>query len=184
LLCLLWVNGGFLFAADFSDVDWEIVPTDEGVWSFNHETNIATAYYGVAININDPASGGASIQADRITIDAEFGEVLAEGNVTMHQNGVVWRGEEIRYNYLTRTMDAGAYRAGQSPFIASGTELSADPTTGSYRIGNAYVSTDDYEDPFFKVKTDSVEVINQERFVAEESNRLCRESPHISSASG
>ena len=156
LLCLFWVNGGFLFAADFSDVEWEIVPTDKGVWSFNHETNIATAFYGVAINISDPSSGGASIQADRITIDAEIGEVLAEGNVSMHQNGLVWRGEEIRYNYITRILAAGAYRAGQSPFVASGTELYADPRTGNYRIGNAYVSTDDHEEPFLKVKMESL----------------------------
>ncbi|MDB4778520.1 LPS assembly protein LptD [Verrucomicrobia bacterium] len=179
LLCLFWVNGGFLFAADFSDVEWEIVPTDEGVWSFNHETNIATAFYGVAININDPSSGGASIQADRITIDAEIGDILAEGNVSMHQNGVVWRGEEIRYNYITRILAAGAYRAGQSPFIASGTELYADPTAGNYRIGSAYVSTDDHEEPFLKVKMESVDIINQERFEAQGSTVYAGKVPLI-----
>lgn len=177
LLCLLLANGSLMSAADFSEAEWEIVPTDEGVWSFNHETNIATAFYGVAVNITDPSAGDASIQANRITIDAETGDVLAEGNVTMHQNGLVWRGEELRYNYLTRTMGAGAYRVGQSPFIASGTELSADPSTGSYRIGNAYVSTDDYESPFFKVKTDSIEIINQEQFVARKATVQVGKTP-------
>ena len=169
ILFLFAGSNGLLLAATFSDAEWEIVPTDEGVWSFNHETNIATAFYGVAVNISDPSSGGAAIQADRITIDAEIGEVLAEGNVTMHQNGLVWRGEEIRYNYFTRTMGAGSYRAGQSPFIASGSGILADPATGSYRLEDAFVSTDDHENPFFKVKTKSIEVQNQERFVAEDA---------------
>ena len=111
LLCLLCVTSDFLYAAEFSEAEWEIVPTDEGVWSFNHETNIATAFYGVAVNITDPSAGDASIQANRITIDAETGDVLAEGNVTMHQNGLVWRGEELRYNYLNRSLGAGNYRA-------------------------------------------------------------------------
>lgn len=158
--CLAW-------GADLSQADWQIEPIDSnGSISINYDINVAVAHGGVKINLTDPSLGGGSIQADRVTIDMDTQEVLAEGNVTLHQSGVAWRGERLEYNLVTKRIGTGSYRAGQSPFIASGTELAMDPETGSYRIGNAFVSTDDNENPAIKVKTGSLEVINQERFVA------------------
>jgi LPS-assembly protein len=166
IFLLYLLTGGSLWSANFSKATWEIIPKGDGAWAYHPETNIATAHNGVIVKLKHPESNGASIEAERVTIDAETSDILAVGNVTLHRDGLVWRGDRLEYNYDTQRIGTGSYRAGKSPFIAAGRELAVDPETGNYRIGNAFISTDDYAEPLYKVETGSLELIDNERFVA------------------
>jgi LPS-assembly protein len=45
---------------------------------------------------------GASLQADRVVVNSETGEIQATGNILMIREGNRWEGQELVYNYKTR----------------------------------------------------------------------------------
>jgi len=59
---------------------------------------------------------GTEMTADYISADRASGEVHAQGHVTFERDGNVWQGEELRYNFKTKTGDFGAFTAQSEKF--------------------------------------------------------------------
>ncbi|MEK9862719.1 MAG: hypothetical protein VW804_06140, partial [Verrucomicrobiota bacterium] len=122
------------------------------------ETNITVAYDGVLIRIKETQWGSASIQADRVTVDGESGELLAEGNIIMHQDGLVWRGQQLRYNARTQQVQTSSFRAGRPPFVMSSGPIESSSANATYTIRDLMVSTDDDQDPQLKAQVKRMEL--------------------------
>lgn len=107
--------------------------------------------------ISDPAGvrvtyGDASLIAQKITLDRRTTEVQAEGHVRLQRGSEVWSGERLRYNFLTRQMQADFFRTGQAPFFAGGQGLHSNFTNQIHSATNAFVTTDDLADPGYRVR--------------------------------
>ena len=82
---------------------WEIESlTGEGGVVYDFQTGLAVATNGVLIKY----SGGV-LTADRVTLDQQSGEAIADGAVRIQQEDLIWAGEHISYNFNTRQMEAG-----------------------------------------------------------------------------
>ena len=164
-------------AAQWEDTDWEIIPQREGAFAYSPTSNITVAYDGVMIRIREAQLGPASIIADRVTVDGDSGELLAEGNITMHQSGLVWRGEFLQYNIQTRQIRTSSFRAGKSPFVMSSGSIQSDPATGAYLMEDAMVSTDDDQQPALKAEVGSLSVRDREKVTMRNTRLMAGTTP-------
>jgi LPS-assembly protein len=154
----LWLSVLTGQAAQLLDAQWEIIPQRDGAFAYHPETNITVAYDGVLIRIKETQWGSASIQADRVTVDGESGELLAEGNIIMHQDGLVWRGQQLRYNARTQQVQTSSFRAGRPPFVMSSGPIESSSANATYTIRDLMVSTDDDQDPQLKAQVKRMEL--------------------------
>ena len=147
--------------------EWEIESlSDEGGFSYQPNTGIATAENGVIVRFQDPEHGTAVLQADRVTLDQLSGNITAEGNVTLSRDGQAWRGEQLDYNFRTQSMGATDYRTGKSPYFAAGTSVQGDDNATRYTAGSAYVTTDDVKNPNHRIKAKHLTIVPGKYFSA------------------
>lgn len=125
----------------------------ESLVEYDFESGVAVATNGVLVK-----SGTAVLTADRARVDPQTGEAEAEGRVRIQQGEQVWVGDFIRYNFLTRQMQAEQFRTGRSPVFAAGEELRGDLTNQIYTARNAYITTDDVAEPAQKVRAKYIKI--------------------------
>ncbi|HAB16748.1 MAG TPA: LPS assembly protein LptD [Verrucomicrobiota bacterium] len=141
-----------------------------GEVELDRKTNVATARDGVVVRY-----GTAVLYARRVRLEANSTVVEAEGNVSVQQTRpdggtVLWRGERVRYNYVTRTLDADHFRFGEPPFFAAGEQLRGSGETNAVQTAsNALLTTDDVEDPGYRLKARTITVTNQRTVTAEDA---------------
>ena len=170
-------------AAQWEDTDsGDHPPQREGAFAYSPTSNITVAYDGVMIKIREAQFGPASIMADRVTVDGDSGELLAEGNITMHQSGLVWKGEFLQYNMETRQIRTSSFRAGKSPFVMSGRAIQSDPATGAYLMEDAMVSTDDDQQPALKAEVGSLSVRDREEVTMRNTRLMAGKTPFFSTS--
>ncbi|MFO1487407.1 MAG: LPS assembly protein LptD [Verrucomicrobiota bacterium] len=109
---------------------------------------------------------GAVMNADRGLLDRESGEIVAEGNVRIQQDDQLWAGDRIFYNFKTHQMSTAQFRTGKSPVFATGRGLRGDITNNVYYATNAFVTTDDYSEPDFRIRASHIRLIPGKRIVA------------------
>jgi LPS-assembly protein len=142
--------------------DWEVSAlTPESGVTLELKTGIATFTNGVMIRY-----GQAVLTADRATVNKQTGETTADGHVRIQQEDLTWIGEHSRYNFKTRQMEAAQFRAGKTPVFAAGEELRGDMTNRIYTGRNAYITTDDVDAPFEKIRASSIKIIPGKRIEA------------------
>ena len=123
-IVLFTVSSPALPGQELSDAQWELESlSEEGGFSFQPDTGIATAVNGLRVRYLHPEFGEAVLQADRVTLDQLSGQITAEGGVTLQRDGQVWRGDQLDYNFNTQVMGASNYRTGKTPFFAAGTVI-------------------------------------------------------------
>jgi lipopolysaccharide assembly outer membrane protein LptD (OstA) len=141
---------------------WQVEAlSPEGEASYDLETGRMTGTGGVMVRY-----GETVLTADTVSVDQATGDTLAEGRVRIQHQGQIWVGDKIRYNFFTRQMRSESFRTGASPLFASGRELQGDTTNQVYEARAAAITTDDYEEPFLKVKAQSLRVIPGDRITA------------------
>src|SRR5690349_6265320 len=59
--------------------------------------------------------GDAVLTADSAQANLDTGETIADGHVRIEQNGMLWVGDHINYNYKTRQMRSEQFRTGRPP---------------------------------------------------------------------
>jgi len=121
---------------------------------FEFQGKIATATNGLRVEY-----AGASLQAERGTVNIETGEVVAEGNVRVVREGREWSGERISYNFKTRRILGEDFRSGQLPFLTGGDLLIGDQEAGVYAGGDAFVTTDDVAEPGYRLVAKTLVII-------------------------
>jgi lipopolysaccharide assembly outer membrane protein LptD (OstA) len=136
-------------------------------------TGLAVATNGVLVKY-----GNAVLTAqDRVAVNYDSGEVVADGKVRIQQGEQVWVSEHLRYNFKTRVMAAEQFRTGQNPFFASGSGLSGDYSNRVYSATNAMVTSDDISRPFIKVRAKRVVIIPNEKIKAYDATVYVGEVP-------
>jgi len=106
------------------------------------------------------------LTADTVSVEEQTGETLAQGRVRIQHLGQIWVGEKIRYNFFTRQMQTEEFRTGAPPLFASGLALEGDTTNEVYNARSAFITTDDYENPFMVVRAKSIEVVPGDKVTA------------------
>ena len=102
--------------------------------------------------------GDAVLTAKRARLDQQTGDVQAEGDVRLQQGGEVWYSEQIEYNFKTRKILATQFRAGQPPFFVKGSAITGDQANDVYVLADGIVTTDDYEQPGYRIQTKSLTI--------------------------
>lgn len=130
-----------------------VEPQSPGELDFNPQTGMATAINGVLVRYD-----GAVLTAQKATVNQTTGEVLAEGNVRIENEGQVWKGERFIYNFRTRQLSTGEFRTGQPPYFISGLGVAHATSNGVYTATNAVFTTDDYAVPNYTIHARQITV--------------------------
>lgn len=97
--------------------------------------------------------------ADSATANLETGETIADGHVRIEQNGMLWVGDHINYNFRTRQMRSEQFRFGRPPVFASGQDLQASISNQVYTAKHILVTTDDVNDPAAYVRASRFRIV-------------------------
>lgn len=132
---------------------WEIESlAGQGAVEYDLNTGMVTATNGVVVRY-----GGGILSAGQVSVNQNSGEVIAWDKVRIQQGDLIWAGDQVRYNFKTRQMEAQQFRAGKPPVFIGGDGLHAQKTTnGVYSATNALVTADDISSPLIKLRAKSV----------------------------
>ncbi len=97
------------------------------------------------------SQGGDVLRADMVDVDTQTREVHAKGNVVFESEGRRWEGQELRYNFLTRQGDFGAFKAFTDPFYITAQE-SKRIEGGQMVLQEVTISSCEGDDPEFYIK--------------------------------
>ena len=128
------------------------------------KTAIATK--GVMVKFDHPTYGHGILLADNAEVDLRTEDIAASGNVRIQRDDMVWAGENIRYNFKTRKMEAALFRVGTSPAFAYGNDLSGDTSNETYTARSAYITTDDVAEPTTRIRASSIKIVPGKYFEA------------------
>ncbi|HSH96272.1 MAG TPA: hypothetical protein VK968_19150, partial [Roseimicrobium sp.] len=149
LLLFGWTMGCALagLAAE-AEKPWEVrALTKDGEVEYNLQTGRWVGSNGVGIKY-----GETELTAGRIQLDETTGQVQAEGLVTLQQDGQLWKGDRLQYNFKTRQIQADEYKTGKVPYFASGFGLSGEQTNANYRAYYSSLTTDDVDKPGYTIR--------------------------------
>lgn len=105
---------------------------------------------------------GASLQADRVTVNSETGEIRATGNVLMIREGNRWEGQELVYNYKTREGSFGkSFMYFDPAYITA--ERTERISTNEFVMYNAMITTCSGEKPAVYAKAKEVRVLDEKK---------------------
>ena len=157
-LCLLAQAGAWGQAPD----EWVIQPlTDDGWAWLDYGKGLAGGTNGMLVQF-----GGAVLTADSVTVNKTTGEVTADGGVRIQRDEQIWVSEHVRYNFVTREINAQQFRTGKPPFFAAGEGLSADTRNQVFTATNAILTTDDVAQPGVRVRAKYIQIIPGKKIVA------------------
>jgi LPS-assembly protein len=118
----------------------------------------------------------AIVTAEQAMENVLTGVVVAEGDVTILDHGHIWRGTNFTYNGKTGDIRGGSFKTVQSPFSVSGQTL----TGGSnqvYFVNNAFLSTDDYDRPAYRVRARQMTIVLGDYFEARQATLFVGKTP-------
>src|SRR5688572_13356345 len=130
-----------------------IIETDQDSLEFDLNTGTVSYTNGVTVRYGD-----AILSARKARLNQESGDMLAEGAVRLQQGNETWYGERIEYNFKSRKILASEFKAGQPPFFVKGAALAGDQTNNVYVLAEGVVTTDDYEEPGYRIRTSSLTI--------------------------
>jgi LPS-assembly protein len=157
--CLL--GAGLLLAAESPPLTLTVEPQGEGEFEFNPQTGEASAERGVIVRY-----GPVTLLAQKATVNQETGEVLAEGDVRIQNEAQLWTGQKVIYNFKTRQMRTGEFRAGYSPFFVEAAGFDANLTNQTFTVTNGIVTTDDYARPAYTLRARQITMVPGKRVEA------------------
>ena len=126
----------------------------KGTVDFSLRNNSATFTNGAEI-----IWYGAVMSANRGSLNKETGEIIADGNVRIQQDDQIWTGEHVLYNFTNHQMSTAEFRMGRPPVFAVGRGLRGDITNNVYYATNAFVTTDDFSEPGFRIRASHIRLI-------------------------
>jgi LPS-assembly protein len=121
--------------------------------------------------------GGSTLTARRAMINQQTGEAVAEGDVRIERAGQIWAGERVEYNFKTHRLAAENFKAGQSPFFVRGELVLGDQDAGVYLGSNGEVTTDDYSEPGFRLRSRRLIVVPGEYIEARHATLYFKNVP-------
>jgi len=104
-------------------------------------------------------STNTTLTADKVVVNYESGEAVADGHVRIESGDQLWVGEHIRFNFKTHQMQSEEFRTGKPPVFAAGRELEGNITNRTYSARHLFVTTDDFSDPATRVRASRVRIV-------------------------
>lgn len=162
VFCLIAFGAGRVLAADSTPAQpaaqsFEITSEEERSLLFDLTSGTISYTNGVTVRYGD-----AVLTAKRARLNQQSGQVQAEGGVRLQQGGEVWYGERIEYNFKSRKILATDFKAGQPPFFIKGSALHGDEAHSVYVLADGVVTTDDYEQPGYQIRSKSLTIVPDE----------------------
>jgi LPS-assembly protein len=127
---------------------------DKGWAEFNFQTGLGVGTNGMLVRY-----GSAFLTADQVSLNQQTGDVVADGNVHIQSEEQIWAGEHIRYNFITRQIEAEQFRTGMTPVFVQGRGLHGETTNNVYAATKAVITTDDVSEPAIKVRAKYIKII-------------------------
>jgi LPS-assembly protein len=167
LLCAAALPG-MLWAQQKPELEFRAL-SDQGWVDYDYATDLGSGTNGVWLRYGDTV-----LTADAVSIDRTKGEAIAQGKVRIQHGDQIWAGENIRYNFRTRQMEAEQFRTGRSPVFVAGNGLHAEQalsarthrTNNLYAATNAIVTTDDVSEPAVKIRARYIKIMPGDKVVA------------------
>ncbi len=126
------------------------------------ETRDNTNYFSHGVVVSNETT---VVTAEQGAAGSLTGEVLAEGDVTILDHGHIWRGTNFIYNFKTGEVRAGSFKTVQMPFSMSGERLKGN-SNQVYTATNAVITTDDYEQPAYRIRARRITLVPGDYFEA------------------
>ncbi|MFH0908553.1 MAG: LPS export ABC transporter periplasmic protein LptC, partial [bacterium] len=105
------------------------------------------------------------LKSDYMTVRTDTQDAHAVGNVVFDREGNIWKGDELSYNFKTRTGDFGQFNATIAPFYVRAEE-SKRTSSDEYVLHNATITTCEGDRPDVYIKAREARVIKQNTIVA------------------
>ena len=125
---------------------------DQGIVEYDIQSGVVKASNGVIVSYTGNDGKLAELSAEEASVNQRTGDVEARGAVFLRGEGQVWTGDELRYNFRTKDIGSTSFRTGYTPFYASGLGLGASLSNQVYTATNAIVTTDDLDQPFYRIE--------------------------------
>lgn len=148
------------------------ITSEENSLSFDLASGTITYTNGVTVRYGD-----AMLTARKARLDQNSGQVQAEGQVRLQQGSDVWYGERMEYNFKSGKILATDFKAGQPPLFVKGTALSGDQTNNVYVLADGIVTTDDYDQPGYRIRTKSLTISPGEYIEFEDAVLYLKDTP-------
>ena len=132
----------------------------EDRWSITGENIEYVPSTGV-ITYTNPVTvryGDAMLHADRMKLDMQTGDCAAEGRVRLEREGRIWEGAQLKYNFKDHRVTGTDFKAGQPPYFLKGDVLVGNTDAKVYVLAEGFGTTDDVEDPGYRIRASSVVV--------------------------
>jgi lipopolysaccharide assembly outer membrane protein LptD (OstA) len=110
------------------------IDVDARVMHYDRSNQVVIASSNVVVR-----RGDEEMRADRIRVNVATSEAEARGNVVFTRPGTVWRGDYLRYNFVTKAWNTGAFTSYFTPFHVRA--QSSAMTNGEYLLKKAYLTT-------------------------------------------
>ncbi|MEI7732306.1 MAG: LPS assembly protein LptD [Verrucomicrobiota bacterium] len=119
-----------------------------GEFEYDLPSGTATGTNGVMVKYRDMV-----LTAMRVSINQSNTTLQAEGQVRLVREGQTWLGQQVIYDYKNRFLLATNFRSGQAPLFVSGGSVTSQLSNNTYVAYGAYLTTDDYSEPFQRIRT-------------------------------
>ncbi len=105
---------------------------------------------------------GASLQADRITVNSDTGEIDATGNILMSRDEGSWEGQELLYNYKTGegTFEE-SFISFEPAYITAG--KTEQISTNEIQMYDVMMSTCSGENPLIYARAEEMRIIDENK---------------------
>ena len=164
---LFSVVAGALFAAE-QESGWTL-EAPEGMVEMG--AKIATITNGTI------RYAGTTLTSKSASVNRETGQAVAEGDVRIERGGLTWIGQRVEYNFITRKLVADGFKAGQNPYFVRGDFLLGDQNADVYLGVSGEMTTDDYSDPGFRLRTRRLVIVPGEYIEARDAVLYIRNVP-------
>ncbi len=134
-------------------------PSPESRVEFNTNASTFVFFNRGIVKYQTPKYQTVVLAADGGSVNWETGEAVAEGHVRIQQGAMTWVGDRIQYNFKTYDMEAGQFRAGQSPVFATGRDLRGNRSNDTYTAHDAYLTSDDIAHPAEQVHASTIKIV-------------------------
>ncbi len=121
--------------------------------------------------------GDTILVANEVRVDEVTRQVVADGMVTLQSGPLYWTGEHLEYNFNTRQIGTGSYRAGVGMLYLEADNLSGSSTNQTYEAERARFTTDDSEHPGYHVRARHVKIEEGKRITARQATLYLGNTP-------
>ena len=118
----------------------------------------------------------ATVSADEAVLNNLTGEIAAEGNIVILDQGHIWRGTNAVYNFKTGEVRATAFKTVQIPYNVSGENLAGD-TNHVFTATNAWMTTDDFVKPVYRIRARAITIVPGNYIEARQATLFVAERP-------